>query len=141
MADTVTTRWVYPPDWDGYYPDNSKGHRRYMVNLSCISDGTGETDVRKVVLADFLNEKGETGTRFVIEKIDCVGSGFAYVVLEFDRTPDETIAVLGETVSIDFTGIGGLVDNGDGGTGDILLTSSGASSGDSYNIGIQFRVK
>lgn len=141
MADTVTTRYIYPPNWDGFYEAKDMGHQRYTVQLTCVSDGTGETDVRKIIVADHLNREGATATRLVIEEIHIVGYGFTSVTLSFDRDPEVTIAVLGDTEFLNYRREGGLADNGVGNTGDLLLTSAGIHSGDTYNIIITYRVK
>ncbi len=143
MADTVTSRHVYPPNWDGYYAGNQKGHKRYVVNLTCVSDGTGESDVRKITVGDYLTVNGDTATRLAIEKVEFSCYGFTSILLEFDGVPDDPICVIGGNDSdcLDYRPVGGIVDNNEEGTGDIMLTSSGATSGDSYNITITFRPK
>ena len=140
MADTVTTRYIFPPNWDGFYPDSRKPEKRYIVNFSCISDGTGETDVIKLALGDFLTPSGYAAERFVIENVAVAGYGFAYITLEFDRAPHQLACLISDTANFDF-GDNGIVDDGIDGTGNLILTTSGATAGDSYSITVTFRVK
>lgn len=139
MADAVSSRYIYPPNWDGYYPERSKPPRRYTISCKCLSDGTGETDAIKLSIGDFLTESRATATKFVVEEIDCNQYGFSSIVLEFDRSPDKPIASFGDSGNMKFPG--GLTDNETGGTGNITLTTGGATSGDSYDVKITFRVK
>lgn len=144
MADTVTTKWLMPPNWDGGF-DNDRGPRRWVVQLTCSSDGTGESAVRKINISDLFLPDGGTPVRSIIDKIDYDAFGFTAIRLFWDRAPAENIAILGgnNAKCIDYTKIGGLVDPGElgDGTGDIMLTSSSPTNGDSYNIIIHFRLK
>lgn len=141
MADTVGVRYIYPPDWDGFYDNERQGHRRIVVELHGTSDGSGETDVRKLVVGDFRRSDGQIATGFAIEKIQYEVSGtLPFVVeLEFDSTPDEHIATLQGADTIEYPG--GRVMQAETGTGDILLTSAGATANDTYSIIITARLK
>jgi hypothetical protein len=143
MADATTDRYLYPPNWDGFYPTNGKGHKKYVLNITSISDGGGETDVHKVILADHLTTDGVVPTKISIIRIDWEAIGYTRVVLEFDRDPDAMIAVLSgnNTGNLNYKPVGGLLDNGIGGTGDIKLSTVGHDSGDVYNITITYKVK
>jgi len=136
MADAVTTQWVYPPNWQG---ETEPGWRRMIVHLTNISDGAGETAVVKVNKGELRTKQGREPSKLVVEKIVPQISGMA-VTLAFDRVPVETIAVLNDASGcMEFDG--GLVDPGEGGTGDIILTTTGHSSGDSYDIILHIRLK
>lgn len=144
MADTVTTKWVWPPNWDGGFDDN-KGTRKWIAQFTNISDGTGESAVRKINISELFLPDGTTPTRSIIEKIEYDAFGFTSIRLYWDRTPAANIAVLAGNnhACIDYTKEGGNVDPGESGdgTGDFMLTASGATSGDSYNVKITFRLK
>ena len=149
MADTTTVKYLWPPNFDGNPPEDGKtGWNRIRVLLTCISDGTGETAVKKVDISDLRRTDGQPVVKTAVEKIQFASSGFTSIKLEWDRTPRETIVVipggaLGAIADIlDFTDSGGLVEQsyGSDGTGDILLTTAGASNGDSYNIIISLRL-
>jgi len=139
MADTVTAKWLYPPNWDGYYPTN-QGHKRYVKMLTNISDATGETNVRKITVADHLTTEGKQATKLVLEKISCIGYGLTSIVLNFDVASKEVAAVLPDTYEVVFPG-GGVSTSDEEGTGDLLLTTNGAASGSSYALIITYRVK
>ncbi len=134
--DTVTKNYIYPPNWEeGNYDDGSKGHANYFVHLTNISDGTGETNVKKVDLSNFLTTDGQAASRFSIKSIECLKYGFSSITLKFDRAPHVTIAVMGDSGSYP-----GIVDDSDGGTGDILLNVAGVVGG-TYDITIWFKIK
>lgn len=147
MADTVTTKWVYPPNFAGTYDNERNGHLRHVIRLTGISDGTGETNIIKVNRSELQTIKGVIPSKLVIEKINYLVHGMN-VLLEWDGVPDETICVIGAGVSVtstqgcmDFQKQGGLVPDVEGGTGDIKLTSSNCASGDSYDITMTIRLK
>jgi len=144
MADTVTTKWIWPPNWDGGFDDN-QGTRKWTVQLTGISDGTGEAAVRKVDISTLFLPNGGTPAKSIIERIEGDSSGYTALRLYWDRTPAENIAVIGGdgNFCLDYTEQGGNVDPGESGdgTGDIMLTTTGYTSGDSYNIKLTFRLK
>lgn len=142
MADAVTSRYVYPPNWDGTYLTGQKT-RRFVQRITSLCDGTGESAVVKIDVSGLNNEKGETATVIVLEKLEYSVQGFTTVTLLFDHTADVTVAILidGEEGTKDWTNVGGLVDNGSGGAGDLLLTTTGNTAGDTYDITMTFRVK
>ena len=140
MADTVGIRYIYPPDWDGFYDNERNGHRRMVAELWGKSDGTNETAVRKLTVADFRRSDGQIASGFAIEKIQYSVTGESIVAeLLFDSTPNEHIVVLqgGDTIVYP----GGLQMQADTGTGDILLTTTAGAAGDSYSIIITARLK
>ncbi len=141
MADAVTSRYIYPPNWDGNYAATLQKNvpRRYILHLTNISDGTGESAVQKVDLSGFLAEDTKTtATVIVVEKVEYRVYGMS-VSLIFDHTTDVTFAVLQGDGVVEWPG--GLHDNGTGQTGDLLLTTTGHTSGDTYDITITFRVQ
>lgn len=130
MADTVNTQVVY------------EGARRHIVHLTNESDGTGESGVTKVDISTLTDGAGEVATSSTIDLIEYSVWGFNYVVLRWDHTTDDEIAVLfGQGVS-DWYAMGGLTDPGSaGGTGDLLLTTDGGADGSGYDITIHLRPK
>ncbi len=139
MADAVTTNVIM----------NSADH--YIVHLTNVSDGTGESAVVKVDKSTlFANDQAEPAS-LDIEKIvwNCVGMS---VKLLWDHTTDDVATILDGNGSVDFSQVaggqfggryiytGGLKDpRSAGDTGDILLTTVGHSSGDTYNITLWLR--
>ena len=135
----VTNTFLYPPQYAA-----NEGHRRYKIMCSNVSDGTDETDAIKVNLVDILRKDGQPAERLVVEAIDYSSMGYTSLILEFDRAASDVhIATLpgdGEG-TLDARSFGGIVDTGEGSTGNIVLTSAGASSGDMYNIILHLRAK
>ena len=130
MADTVDVQVIH------------SGPRRYVVRLSNYSDGTGEIDAIKVDKSTLTGPVGAEPSKLVIEEIEWNLQGFNYVILEWDRTADQEIAVLGTSSGYkNYRPVGGLCDNATGGTGDIVLTTSGATAGASYDITLAVRLK
>jgi hypothetical protein len=130
MADTVDTKVVF------------SGRKRYVVHLTNVSDGTGESGVAKVDISA-LTGFGFTPTYTVVDMIEANVQGFTSVRLFWDHTTDDEIAVLGTGPNlIDWNAVGGNVDpKSTGGTGDILLTTAGAVSGATYDITLYLRPK
>lgn len=124
MADAVVSKTLV---------NNSKYH---IVCCQNTSDGTGESAVAKVDIS------GLTGapTKVTIEEIwfDCVGMA---VRILFDHTTDDQMLTLAGTGHWDFSSFGGINDPASaGGTGDILFTTVGHTSGDTYNIILKVRL-
>lgn len=132
MADSVDSLVVF------------SGKNKYVVRLTNISDGTGESGVVKVdksalIGPDGVNEPG----KLVLEEVQWSIQGFSSVRLLWDHTTDDELAVLGSGNGFfNFKNAGGLVDPAStGGTGDILLTTAGAASGATYDITLVVRLK
>ena len=125
MADTVTSQTI------------QDGERVAVLKFTNVSDGTGESAVKKVdVSALTTNSKGESCTSVSIARIywACVGMR---VNIEFDASTN----VLAMPLPADSTGdefydlFSGIPNNaGSGVTGDIDFTTVGHSSGDAYMI-------
>jgi hypothetical protein len=112
---------------------------RAVLKFTNISDGTGEADVVKVDVSAF----DPAVTEADIEKIWFATQGMS-VRIEFDADTD-TVAFLVPTDQsgwFDFTDMlpGRLRNNsGTGKTGDIMFTTVGHSSGDTYVIILQVK--
>ena len=115
------------------------------IKLTNISDGTGESAVTKVDVSA-LEADSRTGlscTDVNIERIwwQCIGMK---VRILFDADTDVMAIELGENQSgnHDYSIFGGLTNNaGTGKTGDVKLTTVGASSGDTYTVILYLRKK
>ena len=124
-GDTVTSNVV----------QNSKSE--YIVHLTCISDGTGETNVVKIDKSTLLNTNGVEPIAANISSIRWATQGFSYIKLSWDHTTDDTAMILSGNGYDDFLGGACLRDpRSTGTTGDLLLTSVGAVSGAVYDITI-----
>lgn len=131
MADTVDTRVL------------EDGQRNHIVRLTNISDGTGESAVVKVDASTLIGPDGKVGlppAAFAIVYADWSIQGFTSVRVEFDATANDE----------------GLVINGNGEryfdpplsdprssgfTGDIVVTTAGATSGATYDILLHLKKK
>ena len=130
MADAVTSQTIFD------------GDKKVVQKFTNISDGTGESAVKKVdVSALNANGHGQTCTGVTIEKIWWQCNGMKVKVL-FDASTDDFCIELGENQSghHDYTSFGGLTNPASSGvTGDIMFTTVGHSSADSYTIIMQVR--
>ena len=125
MADAVTSTTLMDSD------------RVAIIQLTSTSDGTGEAAVKKVdvsALSDSSTGQACTGVR--LAKIVYSTFGMS-VKLLWDATTDTICWDLNAdyTTDEDFTEFGGVRNtSGSGKTGDIMLTTTGHTNGDSYVI-------
>ena len=126
MADAVATQTIQE---DG---------KTAIFRFSNVSDGTGETAVTKIDVSalspDPMTNKACTSVSIQYIWYVTVGMG---VKMLFDADTDVLAWQLNSDWgdSIDFTSFSGIPNNaGTGKTGDILFTTVGAGSGDTYNI-------
>ena len=125
MADTVTSQTI------------QDGERKAVLKFTNISDGSGESAVKKVdVSALASNSSGTACTEVAVSKIwwQCVGMG---VELLNDATTDTLIIGLSPDSNgmHDYSSVSGIPnDSGSGKTGDIMFTTIGASNGDTYTV-------
>ena len=125
MADAVTSTTLMDSD------------RVAIIQLTSTSDGTGEAAVKKVDVSALSNSStGQACTGVRLAKI--VYSTFGMSVrLLWDASTDTICWDLNSdyTDSEDFTEFGGVRNtSGSGKTGDIMLTTTGHTNGDSYVI-------
>lgn len=124
MADAVTSRVL------------NNGPRSYVVHLTGISDGTGESAVIKVDISTLRLANGLAPTKTAIAEVQWSIQGFSSVRLLWDHNTDDTAVVLGQGNGyMEFATIGNLPDPASaGGTGDILLTTATSVADASYDI-------
>ena len=126
MADAVTSTTLLDSD------------RLAIIQLTNTSDGTGEAAVTKVdVSALQPNSSGKACNSVRLAKI-CYSTFGMSVKLLWDATTNTICWDLNSNYadSEDFTEFGGIINTAaaSGKTGDIALTTTGHSSGDSYVI-------
>ena len=125
MADAVTTQTIID------------GERNCIMKFTNVSDGSGESAVAKVdVSALASNSAGVACSEVRVMRISHAIVGMP-VQLFLDATSNVLLMELAESSNghMEFEDIGGLPNNaGSGKTGDILLTTKGHSSGDTYSI-------
>lgn len=118
MSDAVTSQTLF------------NGSKRTVRKFTNLSDGSGESAVQKVDISALTG--APTAVR--IMQVWYNTSGMSVSVL-FDHTTDDTSMILQGDGHFDFRGFGGVADPASAGdTGDILFTTTGHTSGDSYNI-------
>lgn len=106
------------------------GPKNVVMKLTNTSDGTGESAVLKVDVSALIGAP----SKVKINRIRYSVAGMV-VRLLWDATTDVTIVDLQGDGCLDCECFGGLPNNaGAGVTGDILLTTIGHSSGDSYSL-------
>lgn len=110
------------------------GPSKYVVRLTNISDGTGESNVVKVDISTLRLADGTPPSQISIKEIQWSIQGFSSVRLLWDQTADELIDVLSGNGYRDYSPFGVLSGANTGGTGDILLTTAGAVNGATYDI-------
>ena len=125
MADAVTTQTLMD------------GERLAIMKFTNISDGTGETAVTKVNVANLApNGAGKACTGVTVNKITSVCHGMEVRML-WDATTDVPffLAAVNTNYENDFSKIGGITNNsGTGKNGNILFTTSDATAGDTYTV-------
>jgi len=127
MADAVTSTTI------------QDGNRIAVIQLTNTSDGTGESAVTKVDVSALApnSANGQVCTGVKLGRIVYSTFGMS-VKLLWHATTNTICWDLNSdyTTDEDFTGFGGIQNTAaaSGKTGDIKLTTTGASSGDSYVI-------
>jgi hypothetical protein len=125
MADTVASQTILD------------GERLVIQKFTNISDGTGETAVVKVdVSALNPNAFGVACNGVKLNKIYATTHGMEVRIL-WDATTDVFAWMVPQNTNylMDLSSFGGIPNNaGTGVTGDVLFTTSDASSGDMYTI-------
>lgn len=125
MADTVTSQVL------------TTNKVRHVALFTSISDGTGESDVKKVDISELVGAP----TKVKINRIKYDISGMA-VKVSFDHTLNDTVLVLSGQGCFDFTNSGGLQDpDSAGSTGDILFSTVGHAANDTYSILLDVGIK
>ena len=118
MGDAVTTQTLF------------SGSNKAIMSFTNLSDGTGETAVKKVDISALTGAP----TIVTINRIWYHAAGMA-VVIAFDHTTNDTVLTLSGDGMMDFRDFGGMPDpDSAGSTGDIVFTTSGHTAGDTYTI-------
>ena len=125
MVDTVATQTLLD------------GDRLVIQKFTNISDGTGETAVNKVIVANLAaNQFGKACTGVKINRIWANTHGMEVRIL-WDASTDLFAWVIPQNAIYDmsFDSFGGLQNNaGTGVTGNVAFTTSDTSAGDMYSI-------
>jgi hypothetical protein len=130
MADTITTQTV--ADTSGV---------KYVIKLTNVSDGTGETLVKKVDASEltFMTEDGNRKISRVWYSVNTANSKSA-VEIVWDGATNSTALLLGGSGYMDLRTAGNeIVNNATTPTGDVLLSTKNFAIGDNYTIIAEFR--
>jgi hypothetical protein len=130
MADTVTTQTI--ADTSGV---------KYVVKLTNISDGTGETLVKKVDASEltFMTEDGNRKISKIWYSIN-TNNNKSGVELIWDGATNATALFLSGNGYWDLRTAGNeVVNNATTPTGDVLLSTKNFVTGDNYTLIIEFR--
>ena len=113
----------------------------YTVRLTNVSDGTGESAVVKVDKSTLTDLAGLEPLALDLIGIEWDVSGMA-VTLLWDHTTDDEMIVLNGQGEWDQRVDGAIRDpRSAGDTGDVLLTTTGHTSGDSYTILLRLKMR
>jgi hypothetical protein len=125
MADTVTSQTI------------QDGERNCIMKFTNVSDGTGESAVAKVdVSALAANAAGISCSEVRVMRVSHAIVGMS-VQLFLNASTNVLLMELAESSNghMNFRDFGGIPNNaGSGKDGDILFTTVGHSSGDTYSI-------
>ena len=113
------------------------GERLFIAKFTNISDGTGETAVVKIDVTTLARSSFNLACNGVkINKIWATTHGMEVRIL-WDASTDVFAWLVPQNTNylLDFSSFGGLQNNaGTGVNGNVLFTTSDASSGDMYTI-------
>ena len=125
MADAVATQTI------------QDGGKTAIFRFTNVSDGTGEAAVAKVdVSALSSNSRGVACSEVRLMQVRYAVVGMS-VQMYFDATANVLLLEIAESSNgnLEFDDFGGIPNNsGSGKTGDILFTTVGHTSGDTYMI-------
>ena len=125
MADAVTSQTLMD------------GERLAIMKFTNISDGTGETAVTKVNVANLAaSGSGRPCTGVIVNKITSVCHGMEVRML-WDATTDVPffLSTVNTNYENDFASIGGITNNsGVGKNGNIVFSTSDQTAGDTYTV-------
>jgi len=125
MADAVTSQTI------------EDGERNCIMKFTNVSDGTGESAVAKVdVSALAANAAGISCSEVRVMRVSHAIVGMS-VQMFLNATSNVLLMELAESSNghMDFHDFGGIPNNaGSGKTGDVLFTTVGHTSGDTYSI-------
>ena len=130
MADTVSSLTI--ADTSGV---------KFTTKLTNFSDGTGETDVKKVDASEltFMTEDGNRKISKIWYSVNTANPKSA-VELIWDGDTNATAMFLSGQSHFDFRPSGDEIpNNATTPTGDVLLSTKNFANGDNYTIVIEFR--
>ena len=130
MADTVTTQAI--ADTSGV---------KFVAKLTNFSDGTGETNVKKVDASEltFMSEDGNRSIARVYYSINTADRKSGVEII-WDGVTNASALFLSGQGFMDFRTDGNSIpNNATTPTGDVLLSTKNFANGDNYTIVVEFR--
>jgi hypothetical protein len=125
MADAVTSQTLLD------------GERLAIMKFTNISDGTGETNVTKVNVANLTkSNSGKACTGVTVNKITSLSHGLE-VRMYWDATAPVPffLSTINTNYQNDFSEFGGITNNaGAGKNGNITFSTADTSAGDTYTV-------
>lgn len=124
MVDAVTTQTLF------------QGDKQVIMKFTNVSDGTGETNVVKVNVANLAKYQGASCVAVQIDKIYAMTHGME-LRLNWEASTPQVIMTVPQNVmnTMTFDEFGGIDNNaGAGKTGNITFTTVDHSAGDMYTI-------
>jgi hypothetical protein len=116
--------------------------KRLVVLLQNRSDSTGESDIVKVDKSTLTNLQGVEPSSLTLVHAEWTTDADMSVNLRWDHTSDVQMLQIGNGFGcMSFEQEGGLHDGGTGGTGDIILSTAGATATSFYTIKLDFRLE
>lgn len=118
-----------------------EGGNLFTYNVRGVFDASDETNTVIIDLSTKTGPLGAAPSKLKLEEIFWTIYGFDGVTLSFDRTSDVIIDYFNGQGYMDYKPYGGKIDNGTGGTGDLLLSTTGGVAGGNYSFIIVGRFK
>lgn len=115
--------------------------RAYYARFTNVSDGTGESAVIKVDISTLTGPLAVAPTAVSLVEAQWDIQGFTCVKLFWDHTTDDEMKILSGSGYVNYENTPLMDPRSTGGTGDVLLTTVGGVSGDTYDITLGFRLK
>jgi len=130
MADVVAVQTIFA------------GTDKVTIHLTNISDGTGESAVKKLDISTLKCANGRAPTKLSLWEVEGLCAVMTVKIYSNFGTTPLTWSVLGGTpIHICYANVGGLVDTGTGtGDGSVLLTTTGHTSAARYDLKLTFRM-
>jgi hypothetical protein len=120
-----------------------KGRKRVVVNVTGAFSAADETDTVVIDVSTLTGPDGTPATGVRIDEVTgSLNGGWDYVLLEWEHTTDDVVDYFHGQGYMDYTPYGGKNDpRSAGGTGDLILTTSGGAAGDTYSFLISATLK
>lgn len=122
MANTVEVRTM------------EQGPRNLVLNIHIHGDGSGEESARKIIQAIDYDAQD-----FAIMRIQSALTGFSAELIWEGSPNRHAFNIDASELDKDFRHFGGIINDAIAKTGNILITTTGISSGDTGNIVLTLR--